>query len=126
LTNRNKGEIIPTSIQQTKEWKMVAQQVVVRKGFYGFSAENYVPLPDIADRYLRVSTSKRSNGSVSTVATVIKREGGFDTYIVFQDFSKTIASNKFARVTEKVIKAQQEAALAGIAAVAQEAVVQYQ
>lgn len=77
----------------------------IEKGFHGLSAITEIPLNKTTEEgamVLRVTSSKRHSGAVSTNASVVyyKPDGCYST-MVFQDYSKTIASGKLARVTEK-------------------------
>ena len=73
------------------------------KGRSGWQAETCFPLPD--DRELSFSTSKRPDGSLCTTARVSKRDGVFRTFVVFQDYMKTIRREK-VRCTDKTVQAQ--------------------
>lgn len=80
----------------------------ISRGYHGLSAVSEINLNKATEQgsmFLRVTTSKRSSGGVSTHATVIykKPDNSFST-MVFQDYSKTVASAKIARVTEKSLR----------------------
>ena len=70
-----------------------------------------IDLPD--DRVLRIYTSRRSSGFLSTTATVGRLEGGFFSFMMFQDYSKTVSSEK-VRCTQKTVEAHHAAAMVGI------------
>lgn len=80
-------------------------KTTIEKSFHGLTAATEIPLNKTTDEgamVLRVTSSKRHSGSVSTTASVVyyKPDGCF-SMMLFQDYSKTIASAKIARVTEK-------------------------
>ena len=62
-------------------------------------------------RILSVSTFKTSDGAVVTTASVSHVEGMFMTHRMYGDFSERMISTRHGRVTEKVIREQQLAAL---------------
>ena len=73
---------------------------------------------DESGRVIRLSTSKRSGGSIATYATVgtAKPAAGSTfasfSFVMFQDFNKAILTTQ-GRATEKTIAAQHQQALAG-------------
>ena len=73
------------------------------KGRSGWQVETCFPLPD--GRELSFSTSKRHDGSLCTTASVSKRDGLGRTFVVFQDYMKTIRREK-VRCTAKTVQAQ--------------------
>ena len=73
------------------------------KGRSGWQVETCFPLPD--DRELSFSTSKCPDGSLSTTASVCKRDGVFRTFEVYHDYMKTIRREK-VRCTDKAVQAQ--------------------
>ena len=73
------------------------------KGRNGWQVETCFPLPD--GRELSFSTSKCHDGSLSTTASVSKRDGVFRTFAVYQDYMKTIRREK-VRCTDKNVQAQ--------------------
>ncbi len=101
----------------------------MEKGFHGLSAETEIDLHTPTDEgamMLRVSSSKRYGGNVATTATVIYRKDtcSFSTAI-FQDYSKTIATGKLARVTEKALAEFHAKSLEAIPATLLEVAAQY-
>lgn len=73
-----------------------------------------IELPN--NRVLRINTSRRSSGLLNTTATVGRHEGGFFSFMMFQDYSKTIKSAK-VRCTQKAVEQQHAAAMLDIEAV---------
>lgn len=101
----------------------------ITKDYYGLTATTEIDLKTMTDEgtmFLRVTSSKRSSGSVSTTATVIykKPDGCFST-MIFQDYSKTIASAKLARVTEKSLGEFHAKALEAVPSALVEVAAQY-
>jgi hypothetical protein len=74
----------------------------ISKGYHGWSAESEVK---VGERLVRITTMKRSNGMLATMATAGKQEGLFFSFMVFQDFNKVLLQEK-ARCTEKAVAAQ--------------------
>lgn len=72
------------------------------KGLSGWQVETCFALPD--GRELSFSTSKRRDGSLCTTARVSKRDGLGRTFVVFQDYMKTIRREK-VRCTAKTVQA---------------------
>lgn len=108
---------------------MTTYNTTISKDYYGLTAKTEIDLNRTTEEgamTLQITTSKRSNGRVSTHATVIynKPDGSYST-IVFQDYSKTIAQIKLTRVTEKSLSEAHKAALAAIPAVMLEVAAQY-
>ena len=73
------------------------------KGRSGWQVETCFPLPD--GRELSFSTSKRHDVLVCTTASVSKRDGVYRTFVMFQDYMKTIRREK-VRCTDKTVQAQ--------------------
>lgn len=93
----------------------------IKKDYYGLTAETEINLNKATDEgamMLRITSSKRSSGTVSASASVIYRkpDGCFST-MLFQDYSKTIAQAKIARVNEKTLGEFHAKALENVAAV---------
>ena len=76
---------------------------VLYKGRNGWQVRTCFPLPD--GRELSFSTSKRHDGLLCTTASVSKRDGMFRTFVMFQDYMKTILREK-VRCTAKTVQAQ--------------------
>lgn len=86
---------------------MTAYNTEIKKDYYGLTAETEINLGVMTSEgtmMLRITSSKRHSGTVSAHASVIYRadSGSFST-VMFQDYSKTIAQAKIARVTEKTL-----------------------
>lgn len=87
----------------------------LRKGRDGWQAEDTIMLDDV--HALKITTSKRSSGGLSTIATRVKMgsiSDGFSgfSFIMFSDFSKMIMQDRAARCTEKTITTMHAAAMA--------------
>ena len=76
---------------------------VLVKDRSGWQVETCFPLPD--GRELSFGTSKRHDGTLCTTASVSKRDGLFRTFVMFQDYMKTIRREK-VRCTDKTVQAQ--------------------
>ena len=76
---------------------------VLIKGRSGWQVETCFPLPD--GRELSFSTSKRHDGLLCTTASVSKRDGAYRTFVMYQDYMKTIRGEK-VRCTDKTVQAQ--------------------
>ncbi|MFC7410401.1 hypothetical protein [Hydrogenophaga atypica] len=91
-------------------------QIRLIKDRDGWNAKSSITLPD--NRELQIRTSKRSNGTLATTATVYTTKDGYMTHAFGLgipgkgDFSSTVISSKPARVTEKVVEEQQRRGLA--------------
>lgn len=100
---------------------------VYSKGYYGNQARTTIEqVVNGQIRVLEISTMKRSNGKLVTQATSHLDDGsGFLSYIMFQDYSKTIASDS-VRVTAKAVQTQHESVLANIASILDDVVAYYE
>ena len=76
---------------------------VLLRGLHGWQMETCFPLPD--GRELVFRTSKRHDGCLCTTARVSKCDGMFRTFVMFQDYLKTLRC-KHTRCTEKNVQAQ--------------------
>ena len=76
---------------------------VLVKGRSGWQVETCFPLP--GGRELSFSTRKRHDGSLCTTASVSKRDGVYRTFVVRQDYMKTIR-REHVRCTAKTVQAQ--------------------
>lgn len=108
---------------------MTSYKTTIEKNFDGLTAVTEINLEKTTEEgamFLRVTSSKRYSGSVSTSATIIykKPDGCFST-MIFQDYSKTIAQAKIARVTEKSLTEFHSKALEAIPAALAEVAAQY-
>ena len=102
----------------------------IEKSCYGLEAVTEIPLNKSTDEgamVLRVTSSKRHSGTVSTSASVIYRkdDNSFST-VIFQDYSKTIAQGKVARITEKSLAEFHAKALEAVPATLVEVAAHYQ
>ena len=95
---------------------------VLVKGRNGWQMETCFALP--GDRELSFLTSKRHDGFLCTTASVSKRDGMFRTFVMFQDYMKTIRREK-VRCTEKTVQAQHLDALKDKDAIMAEVKAQY-
>ena len=95
---------------------------VLYKGRSGWQVETRFPLPD--GRELSFSTSKRPDGTLCTTASVSKRDGLCRTFVMFQDYMKTIRREK-VRCTDKTVQAQHLDALKDKDAIMAEVKAQY-
>lgn len=69
-----------------------------------WKCEDEVALPD--NCVLRISTHKTYGGELVTSATAGKVEGGFFSYMMYQDYSKRVLTFRYPRITAKVIETQ--------------------
>ena len=76
---------------------------VLVKGCSGWQVETCFPLPD--GRELSFSTSKRFDDLLCTTASVSKCDGLCRTFVMYQDYVKTIRREK-VRCTGKNVQAQ--------------------
>ena len=76
---------------------------VLVKGRSGWQMETCLPLPD--GRELSFSTRKWRDGSLCTTARVSKCDGMGRTFVMFQDYIKTMRREK-VRCTDKAVQAQ--------------------
>ncbi|CAB4154900.1 hypothetical protein UFOVP653_40 [uncultured Caudovirales phage] len=71
----------------------------ISKGAYGWKAETHIELE--GGRLLDITTLK-ANGGLRSRAQCYRRENGFITYVLFGDYSATLAASQ-ARCTEKAV-----------------------
>lgn len=76
---------------------------VLVKGRNGWQMETCFTLP--GGRELSFRTSKRHDGFLCTTASVCKSDGMFRTFVMFQDYMKTLRGER-VRCTEKNVQAQ--------------------
>ena len=81
----------------------------ISKGHYGWTARTQVPLDE--EHALDISTMKRSNGAIVTIATRVKLADGGFSFVMFQDFNMRVLSES-GRATEKFVTDQHQRALA--------------
>ena len=79
----------------------------VYKAYCGWTAESYVQLE--GDRWIKFLTMKRSNGTLGTIAQAITRSGYLESFVLFRDFNKLVASTTPKRITQKLVEAQHAA-----------------
>lgn len=92
----------------------------LRKARDGWRAETNVPLED--GRTLKLSTWKgnRRSGGVETHGTVVKDDGnGMFSYVLFQDYSKTVYSAA-GKATEKLVRDTHAMALTQLPSIIEE------
>lgn len=92
------------------------------KGRNGWQVETSFPLP--GDRELIFNTGKRHDGTLCTTAKVVKRDGLVRTFVVFQDYMKTLR-REAVRCTAKIVQAQHRVALKDKDTVMAEVMAQY-
>ena len=85
---------------------------VFKNAYNDWCAEDEVAIND--GRILKVTTMKRHNKSLATTVTAGKRDGNFFTYVVFQDFSKTVLATRPARITQGAVTEQHALVIAQI------------
>lgn len=86
------------------------QTSVSKSSHYGWKAETSIPLGN--NRYIELTTMKRGNGGIQTVAICCKVENGMSSYVLYQDFYKIVLPGSTGlRSTEKNVKAQHAVAL---------------
>ena len=102
--------------------------------YTGWTGRTELDLPEVPNRQdmgryvkplLCVSTSKRSNGAVTSFVGVQWEGGGFVTQAIFEDFARHYNSTRCARVTEQAIRVVHEKTLAQLDAIRAEATAQY-
>lgn len=76
----------------------------VQKGHMGWNAETIIDLE--GNKRLSITTMKRSNGRLQSIASVGKVEGHFISHMVYQDFLKVVANTAPSKVTEKAVVSQ--------------------
>lgn len=108
---------------------MTTYTAKIEKTIHGLTAITEIPLNKTTEEgamTLRVTSSKRASGQVSTSATVIyKKPDGCYSTMLFQDYSKTIAAAKVARITEKTLSEFHNKALEAVPAALAEVAAQY-
>ena len=73
----------------------------IYKSIRGWRADTEVSLVD--NLVLSITTMKRNNGSITSHASVARRDGDFLSHMLYQDYSKTVAVASTNRATEKAI-----------------------
>jgi len=76
---------------------------VLYKGRSGWQVETCFALP--GGRELSFRTGKRHDGLLCTTASVSKHDGMFRTFVMYQDYMKTLRGER-VRCTEKNVQAQ--------------------
>lgn len=94
-------------------------ETTVKRNRDGLEAETRIPL-GFDRRELRITTSKGSRGVYTGALVVQVTDRGF-TFVLCQDYRKTLAQDKAARATEKTIRTMHAAVLANVDAVVAEA-----
>ena len=104
----------------------MAHETTIRKNAHGqWSAKTIIMLSDT--HQFSLTTSKRGDGYVTSHASVghVSADGRSTTHIMFQDYSKTLHSQKYPRVTQKIIESQHAEILVDIGNFLNEARAQY-
>lgn len=81
------------------------------KGRNGWRCNTTIPLPEIAPNMVLDITTSKANAGLSTTASVAKVEGGFSTFVMYQDYFSTVARSQ-ARCTERNVSLLHEEAMA--------------
>jgi hypothetical protein len=85
----------------------MAHETTIRKNAHGqWTAKTIIMLSDT--HQFSLTTSKRGDGYVTSHASVghVSADGRSVTYAIFEDYSKTLHSQKYPRVTQKIIESQ--------------------
>jgi hypothetical protein len=101
-------------------------ETTIRKGHFGWEARSYTTLSN--GMHLKISTYKGSRGvSTNFQAMNITNERGYQTesFVIFQDFSKSISNPNIKRVTEKSIAEAHELALTRLNEIKEQAEAHY-
>ena len=77
---------------------------IYKSQFYGWKADTQVELGN--NKVLTITTMKRSNGSLATIASVGIQEGMFISHFMFTDYNKTIDVTYPKKVTQKAVETQ--------------------
>jgi hypothetical protein len=98
----------------------------ITKGFHGLSAETILAMgttgPQGLPQELHITTMKRSSGQVMTISKVVERTSdGCVTFIIFQDYQKTVKQGAISRITEKSLSAFHSEALMNVETYMQDA-----
>ena len=94
----------------------------IAKGRDGWKAQSTIDLGN--GRQLQISTSKTYSGALVSSALVGKVEGGFFSFMMYQDFQKRIIARK-VRVTDKAVEAQHAEALGQLSEILAAVRIQY-
>jgi len=78
----------------------IGQTFIQKKPRTGWNAETYYDFD--GDRKLSLHTSRAERVGISTFASVALHKEGFTTFVIFQDYGKTVLRSG-ARATEKAI-----------------------
>jgi hypothetical protein len=76
----------------------------VAKELRGWTATTDVPVE--GDLIVRFTTMKRSNGKLVTSAQAYRKQGNMISYVMFQDYNRTLITSDSKRVTAKVVEEQ--------------------
>lgn len=83
--------------------------MIRRDAHYGWTVVSYHELRD--NIQIKITTMKRHSGKLVTMASAMRRDGAFESHMMYRDFSQSVVSDT-VRVTEKAALAQHNAALA--------------
>lgn len=85
-------------------------QTTLTKNMHGqWVAKSYVTIG--GNHVLSLTTTRTYSGYVNSFASVCEEKNGVSTHMVCRDYSKRLASEKYPRVTSKVVEAQHMMAL---------------
>ena len=93
----------------------MAHETTIRKNAHGqWTATTIIMLSDT--HQFSLTTSKRGDGYVTSSASVghVSADGRSTIHMMFEDYSKTLHSQKYPRVTSKVIESQHAEVLVDI------------
>lgn len=99
----------------------------ITKGREGWEAESRIPLEgdEITEgcRFLQLHTYKGTRGLVTTASVHVKTDGGF-SFVMFQDYHKTLIQSK-SRCTDKNVEIQHNTAVNDLAHILADARIHY-
>lgn len=98
------------------------QTIYGKSQYYGHNAETNIDLDN--GMTLKIRTSKRNNGSLSTTASCCVHNGIFETHRMYQDFMKT-AAIEAVRCTANLVKKQHAFVLTHLDEIKQQALDHY-
>ncbi len=104
---------------------MTTTQTRIIRGYHGWQAETEIQAPELGEgKVVVVNTTKRSNGLLSTNASVQTIKGSFRSLTMFQDLSRTLDTER-VRVTEAAVTSQHKRALGNLEGFMSEARAKY-
>jgi hypothetical protein len=85
-------------------------QTKITKNMHGqWVATSYVTIG--GNHVLTLTTTRTYSGYVTSNASVSEHKDGVQTHMIYQDYSKQLMKEKYARVTSKVVETQHMMAL---------------